>query len=156
MNFRTKEDIAATIDVVFAAVSDFDGFERTALRRGAAVQRTSPPALAGKGMTWDLGFAFRGKPRTMTAELTVYDPPQHLVCRSETAGIDGTVIIDLLALSPNTTRLSVDLVLAPRTLSARLLVQSLKLAKAKLNRRFKRRVAEFAAEVEDRHNPRLS
>jgi hypothetical protein len=42
--------------------------------------------------------------------------------------------------------------LKAKTLSGRLLLQSLKLARAKVNRRFRHRVAEFASLTEDRLN----
>ena len=35
MKLSTREDIAASIDAVFAELTDFDGFERAALRRGS-------------------------------------------------------------------------------------------------------------------------
>ena len=41
--------------------------------------------------------------------------------------------------------------MSPKSLSARLLLQSLKLAKSNLTRRFKLRVTEFAEDVEDRY-----
>ena len=58
--------------------------------------------------------------------------------------------IDLTALTPNRTRMNVQARLAPRTLSARLLVQSLKLAKARMTRKFSVRVAQFAKTIEGR------
>jgi hypothetical protein len=48
--------------------------------------------------------------------------------------------------------MAVVLNLAPKTLSARLLVQSLKLAKSNLSKRFKQKVADYARQMEDRHN----
>jgi carbon monoxide dehydrogenase subunit G len=155
MQFSTTEDIEAPIEQVFASISDFDAFERTALRRGVSVQYTGSVARKGVGMTWDIGFLFRGKPRRMTAELTKYDPMHQLVCASTSDGLSGTLKIELLALSARRTRLSVELQLFPKTLSARLMVQSLKLAKSGLNRRFAKRVGDFAADVESKLNPLL-
>jgi carbon monoxide dehydrogenase subunit G len=155
MQFSTKEDIEAPIEQVFASVSDFDAFERTSLRRGVSVQYTGPVARNGAGMTWDIGFLFRGKMRKMQTELTQYDPMNRLFCTSTSGGLSGTLSIELLALSAKRTRLNVELQLFPKTLSARLLVQSLKLAKSNLNRRFNKRVGDFAADVESKLNPLL-
>jgi len=57
--------------------------------------------------------------------------------------------IELVALSLNRTRISIEIDLTPQGLSARLLLQSLKLAKTNLSRKFKLRVAEFAEDVEE-------
>ena len=66
---------------------------------------------------------------------------------SATSGIDGAVVIELVALSVARTRLTVSIDLEPRTLGARLLVQSLKLARGTLQRRFELRVADYASEI---------
>jgi hypothetical protein len=58
--------------------------------------------------------------------------------------------VELVALSRGRTRLSVELELKPRSISARLLVQSLKLARANLNKKFHLRMADYARELEDR------
>jgi hypothetical protein len=70
---------------------------------------------------------------------------------SSTSGIDGAGQIELVALSRDRTRISVEFELKPTNLSARLLVQSLKLAKVSLTKRYKLRVAEYAKSIEDHH-----
>ena len=56
-----------------------------------------------------------------------------------------------MPLSQNRTRIAIPVEMSPKSLSARLFLQSLKLAKSNLTRRFKLRVTEFAEEVEDRY-----
>ena len=149
MKFSTREDIEAPIEAVFAAVSNFEAFERSAMRRGVRVQRGQRMVGTDPRQTWDIAFPFRGKERSLAAELAEFTAPARLKLQSVSGGLNGDLLIDLVALSRSRTRLGVQIDLRPRTLSARLMLQSLKLAKPKLTRRFRLRVANFAAEVED-------
>ena len=65
MKSSTREDIEAPIDYVYARVTDFQGFERQALRRGADVQRIDGGSAIRLGAAWDVAFKFRGKDRKM-------------------------------------------------------------------------------------------
>ncbi|MCK4712108.1 MAG: SRPBCC family protein, partial [Marinosulfonomonas sp.] len=75
MKFSTKEDIEAPIEAVFKAVSDFNAFERFALRRGARVQRVDRKTHPQTTIAWDIEFPYRGKKRQLLAELTEFDAP---------------------------------------------------------------------------------
>lgn len=150
MKFSAREDIEAPIDYVFDQVTDFQSFERSALRRGAEVQRVDQLDAPGVGMAWDIAFRLRGKLRELKMELTSLDAPNGLVLSSRSPAMGGDMVIDLVALSRARTRMSVDLELRPKNLSSRLLVQSLKLARSTLTDRYKLRVAGFARELEDR------
>ncbi len=151
MNFSAKEDIEAPIDFVFDQITDFPAFERSALRRGAEVQRMDNLKTAGPGMKWDATFTYRGREREVKLELLSMDRPSGIVVGSRSNMMGGQLVVDLVALSRGCTRMSVDLGITPKSLSARLLIQSLKLAKSKLNQRFRKRVANHAAEIEDRY-----
>lgn len=151
MKFSSKEDIAAPADYVFDAITDFAAFERSALRRGAEVQRIDTLQVVGPGMEWAASFVLRGRQRDVRLELVSMDRPNCIVVRSHSGSIDGTFRVDLVPLSRGRTRMSVALDLAATTLSARLMMQSLKLAKTKLVKRFRDRVAAFAEDVEDRY-----
>ncbi len=150
MRFSTREDIEAPIEHVFGAVTDFDGFERQALRRGAEVQRQDTYGKPGIGSEWQLRFAFRGKQRDVNARMTDFDAPNGYRADTTTGGLDGEVSVELVSLSPRRTRMQVAVELSPRTLSARLLVQSLKFAKGNLNKRFSNRVWTFAQTIEEK------
>jgi hypothetical protein len=65
--------------------------------------------------------------------------------------VEGAFTIDLLDLAANRTRIEVHLVAKPKTLAARIYVQTLKLARKKLESSFAKRVAQFAVDLEDRY-----
>lgn len=151
MKFSSKEDIEAPIAAVFEMLSEFETFERSAIRRGAEVQRLSESAEPKLGLSWDAKFMLRGKPRDLRVVLEAYDPPNAMKLKGDSQSLAGAVEIELLALSPQRTRMVLDLIVTPKTLSARLLVQSLKLAKTNLTKRYKLKIAEYAKTVEDRY-----
>lgn len=151
MKFSTKEDIEAPIDVVFEMLCDFEVFERAAMRRGAEVQRLETNKEPGIGMTWHASFDLRGKRRELDLEIVEFDQPNDMALESTSPGMLSRTSFELMALSRNQTRVVVNLELKPLTLSARLLVQSLKLAKASLSKRFGKRVAEYARSMEERY-----
>ena len=151
MKFSTNEDIEAPIDAVFDMLCDFEMFERSAMRRGAEVQRTDKLSAPGVGMTWDAVFELRGKRRQVAIEMVSFDRPNEMVLESRSQGLLGVMTIELVALSRNRTRIGVSFDIKPLNLSARLLVQSLKLAKTSLTKKFKVRMAEYAKGMEDRY-----
>lgn len=151
MNFSTKEDIEAPIDAVFEMLCEFESFERSAMRRGAEVQRVDNLVASGVGMTWDTVFEMRGKRRELRIEMVTFDRPNDMVLETTSPGLIGQMSFELMALSRSRTRINVELNIKPLTLSARLLVQSMKLAKASLTRKYKMRIGEYAKGMEDRY-----
>jgi uncharacterized protein YndB with AHSA1/START domain len=153
MKFSTREDIEAPIETVFAAVTDFEHFERQAMRRGAEVARSDTMSEPGVGMMWNARVNVRGRTRDIESRLSEFEPDRAIAIESTSGGIESHFSVDLLALSKSRTRMRVTLDLKPSNFSARLFVQSLKLAKNSLNRRFSDRVAEFASDVQSRQSP---
>lgn len=151
MKLVAKEDIEVPIDDLFVMLSDFEGFERAALRRGAEVQRSDSLRQPGPGMSWKAAFVFRGRERKVTMELVTLDAPGLMEFRGGSQALDGDFRIELVALSRRRTRMTLSLEIAPKTLSARLMVQSLKLARNNVTRRFQLRVAGFAKDIETRY-----
>ena len=151
MKFTTREDVEAPIDRVFDMICDFDSYERAAMRRGAEVRRTDSLTNSGVGMCWEAAFDMRGKRREIDIEMKKFDAPNGLGVFTVSTGLEGLGEIELLALSRTRTRISVEFEIKPTNLSARLLVQSLKLAKTSLTKRFKLRAAQYAKGLEDRY-----
>ena len=151
MKFSTREDVDAPIEAVFDMLSEFDTFERAAMRRGAEVQCINRVTPAETGMIWKAAFDLRGKRRDLNIELITFERPDEIVLESTSAGILGVFTLELMALSRTQTRIQVSLEATAKNLSARLLLESLKLAKTSLNAKYKERVAEYAKTLEERH-----
>ncbi len=154
MQFSSKEDIEAPVADVFAMLCEFESFERLAIRRGVEVERLQDSNAPVLGMGWRAVFDLRGKRRDATITLDAYDPPNVMRFTTVSAGLAGALDLELVPLSPRRTRMAVVLNLKPRTLPGRLLIQSLKLAKTTLTKRFKLKVADYAKSLEDRHRGR--
>lgn len=151
MKFSTNEDIEAPIEKVFEMFTDFGSFERSALRRGADVRRTDKMRAPGVGMCWKALFEMRGKKRDVDIELTRYDPAEGLIAEGKSTHLGGTMTVDLVPLSRKRTRAAISFEVKPSSLSGRLIVQSLRLGKTRLTRRYKVMVAEYAKELEHRY-----
>lgn len=148
MKFSTKEDIEAPAEVVFDALANFAAFERAALRRGADVSRVDRLAEVGPGLTWSLRFPVRGKMRRVVATLERFERPAAMAFVAESTGFDMWLNADLISLSRTRTRLSVAFEVKPRSITARLMLQSVRLNKASYTRRFQSRVQKYAADLE--------
>ena len=148
MKFSAREDIEAPIGYVYGRVSDFAGFERRALRQGAQINRRKEGDIQ-LGAIWDIAFAFRGRERKVQAELIRLDAEQSIEIESQSDGLFALTQVDLVPLSATRTRVLVAFDMRAKTLTARLLLQSLKLAKTKMTKRFKARVLDYAENVED-------
>jgi len=99
----------------------------------------------------DIEAPIEGKRRDVKIEMITFDRPNEMAAESLSQGMNGVMTLELMALSPNRTRVVVGFEIRPQNLSARLFVQSLKLAKGTLTTRYKKRVAEHAKTLEERY-----
>ena len=147
MKFVATEDIAQPIEAVWARVSDLEAFEDRIARSHPGIRR-SPPGPAGEGTAWTGEAEILGKRRVVTVTAATLRAPDHLAVDAGTDGMAVTLLVELQALGPRLTRMVVTTEAAARSLPARLMLHSAKLARASLAARYKARVAEFATRVE--------
>lgn len=150
MILTARADLTAPLAHVYAELTDMAAHERSALRHGADLSHTGGPRGMAAGAHWYLAFRFRGKPRKVALEVTAADPQGSLKTTSISGGMTLHSTLDLIALSGSATRMALRVKLKPTTLSARLLVQSLKLTRAPVERKFAKRFADFARLIEGR------
>ena len=147
----TQEDISAPASFVFARLTDYDSLERRALRRGAKVTRSGQ---IGVGTTWTAEFRLRGKDRKLKATLLEYVTDEKLSYEACIKGMEFSFSVKLVALTRSRTRMVVSTNAKATTLTARILLQSFKLAKQRAQKRFPNRVSDWAETIEDAYSGR--
>lgn len=150
MKLTSKQDIEAPMAFVFQQLTDFESWERAAMRRGADVSRTDKLRATGPGMTWLARFRYKSRDRKMDLRLDRLDAPGHLVFTALSRLVDGEMVVDLIELGQKRTRVHVSLDLKPKTLTAKLYVQSLRLARSRVEKGFGQRIAQMTTEIEER------
>lgn len=150
MKFSTRKDIGAPQDFVFDQFADFPSFERAAMRRGVRLNRLDALPAPAAGMSWDAAFHLRGKERQVVVDVRRFERASALEYSGTSSSFEMALVLSLLAVAPGRTRLQVHFDVKPRTLAARLLVQSAKIGRKALDRKFDERVAKFGAEIERR------
>lgn len=157
MKLSGRTDIGAPVAFVYASLSDFEDWERSAMRRGADVHRTDKLRAPGPGMTWQARFAWRGKERQLRIRLATLEPGRKLAIEFDGPSVEGTLALELVELASRRTRMLMQADLKPRTLAARLFIQSMRLAKGRVQKRFDARLEGIARDIEQRFadQPRL-
>lgn len=150
MQFTSKVDVGAPSAVVFAALSDFDGWEKAAMRRGAQVSRTDALAAPGPGMGWATCFAFRGKERSFDITLVAVDPAGTLQFTGAGTMLEGGMQMEVIDLGPRLSRMVMAVDVRPLSLGARLVLQGLKLGRNSVQAKMNARLAAFARDIEAR------
>lgn len=151
MHLSSRTDIEAPIGFVYSVLADFEAWERAGLRRGAEINRTDKLRGIVPGMAWTARFRFRGKERNVAIRLKEITSDHRLAFSGTGKMIEGDMQIELMSLSPKRTRLILHLDIRPLTLGARLFLQSVKIAKGRVQTRMNKRLETFARDLERRH-----
>ncbi len=147
MEFHASNDIDAPRAAVFAALTDFDMIEGRVSDMGVAITRQAAEGAALAGMAWQARFKLRGKARIADITLTEATADETLAFDAKVGGLNTRTDIMLTDAPGGGTRVAVSSVLDPQTLSARLIVQSLKLARGRLETRFSDSVAKHTSDL---------
>jgi Polyketide cyclase / dehydrase and lipid transport len=147
MKLTAKTDIEAPASMVYASLIDHDWWEREVTRRGVEVERPAGSPASGVGAAWRLTVPFRGKVRKLLVRVEEMTPEARLVFAVDGQTVEGSSLIEVLPMSPRRTRLRLSLEVKPKTLSARLFLNTLRLAKGKVQARLEKRVEQLGAQI---------
>jgi len=152
MQFTSVQDINAPLEFVFLQLSDFESYEAYAMRIGAQIERRDELTTTKAGMIWNFVGELRGKMRDIDIELTTFSRPSDLAFHCTSSGIKADIKIRAMPLTKKQTRIKIATDIRPRSIPARLIMQSARLAKNSLNRKYNHRIWEYASHIEANYN----
>lgn len=147
MKFSTRIDTDLAAERLFETIGNFDALERMLISRGASVSRIDPSLEPGIGMGWNIGFDWRGKPRKLRLAVTRFDRPEQMTMAGRSDALELGITATVVALSRARSRLIFETEVKPRNMKARLMLQTAKLGKSQLDRRYQRRIEEFVQQM---------
>lgn len=150
MKFSLRQDTGLPASALFEAISDFPRMERMLVRRGAEMRRVDPAQEPGAGMAWDMAFDYRGRRRELRLDVIQFDRPEKVALTGQTDSLDLVVEMTVIALTPAKSRLMFELNVKPRNMRARLMLQTAKLGKSQLDRKFADKVGRFLSDLTER------
>jgi hypothetical protein len=149
MKFSANQDVDIAQYDLFERMSNFGHFEGQAIRRGVTVVRQGL-SMAMVGLKWKCVFKLLGRDHAMVIELSEFDQGNAVLFNFLNFSLNIRVRAELSALSRQRIRVHATSVLEPKTLAARLLVQSMKLGRSKFNKRLQARLVQLCKKLSER------
>ena len=151
MKLTAKTDLEVPAAFVFATLVDHPSWERDAVRNGAEIERPPGSPVTGLGAAWRVRGQFRGKARKVLLTVTELVENQRVVLTLDGPTIEGSARFEVMVLSPRRSRLRVDVEFKPKTLSARLFINTMRLAKGRVQAKFETRLGQIGERIKDRY-----
>jgi uncharacterized membrane protein len=148
LKFKVADDVEAPVDWVWEGFTDFAAIEADIRARDTELSRVGDWKEAALGVAWRGSVPVRGKVRTIDARIAAFAPEERLLVESRIGGMACTYEVTFAPLTGGSTRVSVVLELKASTLSARLLLQTLKIARRKVIQRLDGAVVRQGQAVE--------
>ncbi|CAM3265271.1 hypothetical protein PANO111632_11095 [Paracoccus nototheniae] len=147
MKFSTRIDTDLPAERLFDSIGNFETLERMLIGRGASVSRIDPSNDPSIGMGWNIRFDWRGKPRHLRLAVTRFDRPEQMTMDGRSDALELAISASVVPLSRARSRLICETEVKPRNMRARLMLQTAKLGKGQLDRRYQRRIEEFVSQM---------
>ncbi|WP_420395944.1 hypothetical protein [Nioella sp.] len=151
MIFETREDVDVPRDFAFSRFADFTRYEASARQYGADIRRVNGFTEIAEGCSWRGSAVVRGKARGVEAVITRLNRPDHAQMKTTVGGMTVDVDLYFEDLGPEKTQVRVTAHLKATTLAARLILQTVKLARRQIQGKIDSRIVALANEYEDEY-----
>ncbi len=149
MLFETREEVDVPRDFAFSHFADFTRYEATARQYGADIRRVNGFSELAEGVAWRGSVVVRGKTRGVEATVTRLSAPEHAHMDTVVGGMAVGVDLFFDELGPEKTLVRVSAQLKATTLAARLILQTVKLARGRIQSKIDSRIVALANQFED-------
>lgn len=149
MLFEAREEIETPRDFAFSRFADFTRYEASVRQYGADIRRVNGFTEIAEGCSWRGSAVVRGKARGVEATITRLDRPDHAQMKTTVGGMTVDVDLYFTELGPEKTELRATAQLKATTLAARLILQTVKLARRQIQGKIAARVVALANQCED-------
>lgn len=150
MRLTAKTDLEAPIGPAYNALVDHPSWERDAIERGLRVERVAGATHLGPGAGWEVHLPFRGKLVKLQLLVVEERPSDEVRYSYLSNAFEGEITLGVTPLSLRRTRLTMGIEIHPRTIMARVLMNTLRLAKGRAQARLEQRLAQMARQIERR------
>lgn len=151
MKLTARTDLDAPIGFVYDCLLDHASWEREAAERGIEVRHVADTPLSGPSSSWQMRLPYRGKLVTLVMQCLQVTSKERLDFALQTNTVEGELQFSLLALSPRRTRLHLSIDVRPRTLAARVFLNTLRLAKGRVEARLETRIKQVGLLIQNRY-----
>lgn len=148
MKLKVSEDAQSPVDAAFAVLTDYAAIEDELRNHGVTITRLGGWRDVALGVAWSGRGQLRGKTRQIDAKVSALEPGRMVEIEARVGGMKVLHETRLVPLGERVTRINITLDLRPDTLSARLLVQSLKLARGRILERMEHRLRADIRRIE--------
>lgn len=150
MQLNATEILTGHIEEVFDELADFARAERAAMDRGISVERLDALGAPDAGVKWKIGFFARGRDREAEMEVTKFTRPTLIRYEGQVGGLVFETNVACRVADSNATEVTVSTKLRAKSMSARVLLQSLKIARRRVQKRFRKSIRTLLREVESK------
>jgi hypothetical protein len=152
MKLTAKTDLEVPAAFVYATLVDHPTWEREAVRNGIEIERPADSPERGVGASWLIRGQFRGKARKVLVKIDEETPSQRVGVTMDSPSMEGVARIEVMVLSPRRSRVRIDLEVKPKTLAARLMINTMRLAKGRVQARFEKGLGTLGARIKERYD----
>lgn len=151
MRLTAVHAINAPVDFVFKEFTNFSGFEAHAQERELTVERTDSVTGIDVDMEWQISGMVRGKHREVCVRLDEYRENDRIQYTSASGAMSGQMLFEFEDLGSDVTEVSFHVDPKAESISSRLILQSIRLAKNSVEKRITKSMRIFGEQIEAKY-----